>query len=196
MTSITAPPPTPIRVGSSGDVQVRLALPHERLRWDELMRAHHFLGFKQFAGRGLRYIAEYRGQWVALLGWQTGAFLCGPRDRWVGWSKDLQFQRLLAGRVGPRSGNGLMLSRELCGVRLESPYRATFLADFTPHNSWASPVRGPRAKRGSPYPPAMRPSRPLRKGWGGPAARLRVSPRGRPPDSDRSWRYRHARATG
>ena len=94
MTSIDTAPPTPIRVESLADVQVRLALPHERLRWDELMRMHHFLGFKQFAGRGLRYIADYHGQWVALLGWQTGAFKCGPRDRWLGWPKDLQFQRL------------------------------------------------------------------------------------------------------
>ena len=94
MTSINAVPPTPVHVESLADVQVRLARPHERLRWDELMRVHHFLGFKQFAGRGLRYIADYHGQWVALLGWQTGAFKCGPRDRWLGWPKDLQFQRL------------------------------------------------------------------------------------------------------
>ena len=62
VTTITATLPTPVRVASLSAVQVRLALPHERLRWDELMRAHHFLGFKHFAGRGLRYIAEYRGQ--------------------------------------------------------------------------------------------------------------------------------------
>ena len=75
-------------------MDLRLARPHEWQRWGELMRTHHFLGFKQFAGRGLRYIAEYRGQWVALLGWQTGAFQCAPRDRWLGWPKDIQFQRL------------------------------------------------------------------------------------------------------
>ena len=62
MTTITASPPPPVRVESLADVQVRLALPHERRRWDELMRAHHFLGFKQFAGRGLRYVAVYRGR--------------------------------------------------------------------------------------------------------------------------------------
>ena len=141
MTTITATLPTPVRVASLSAVQVRLALPHERLRWDELMRAYHFLGFKHFAGRGLRYVAEYRGRWVDLLGWQSGAFQCGPRDRWLGWPKHLQFQRLhlianntrflilpgvsgtrnlgslalganlrrlsrLAGRVGPRLGNG------------------------------------------------------------------------------------------
>ena len=102
MPVITASPPTPdcielpdeVHVKSLSDVHLRLALPHERPRWDALMREHHFLGFKQFAGRGLRYIAEYRGQWVALLGWQTGAFQCAPRDRWLGWPRELQFQRL------------------------------------------------------------------------------------------------------
>ena len=102
MTVSTAPPPAPacielpgeVHIKSLSDVHLRLALPHERPLWDALMHQHHFLGFKQFAGRGLRYIAEYKGQWVALLGWQTGAFQCAPRDRWLGWPKDLQFQRL------------------------------------------------------------------------------------------------------
>ena len=40
------------------EVVVRLARPEERLRWDRLMDEHHYLGFKQFAGRGLRYVAE------------------------------------------------------------------------------------------------------------------------------------------
>ncbi len=54
----------------------------------------HPLGFKQFAGRGLRYIAEREGRWLALIGWQTGAFKCAPRDRWLGWPRGLQFKRL------------------------------------------------------------------------------------------------------
>ena len=83
-----------MRIESLSDVHLRLALPHEWQRWGEMMRTHHFLGFKQFAGRGLRYVAEYRGHWVALLGWQTGAFQCAPRDRWLGWPKEFQFQRL------------------------------------------------------------------------------------------------------
>ena len=36
------------------EVVVRLARPEERLRWDGLMDEHHYPGFKQFAGRGLR----------------------------------------------------------------------------------------------------------------------------------------------
>ena len=40
------------------DVSVRLARPDERARWDRLMDQHHHLGFKRFAGRGLRYVFE------------------------------------------------------------------------------------------------------------------------------------------
>ena len=89
----------PVQVSSEGvvvlsEVVVRLARPEERLRWDGLMAAHHYLGFKQFAGRGLRYVAEWRGEWVALVGWQTGVFQCRPRDEWLGWHRAVQFRRL------------------------------------------------------------------------------------------------------
>ena len=58
------------------DVTVRLARPDERRRWDKLMNQHHHLGFKRFAGRGKRYVFEWRGHWVGLAGWQSGAFRC------------------------------------------------------------------------------------------------------------------------
>ena len=75
-------------------VEVRPIRPDERRRWDALMDAHHYLGFRQFAGRGVRHVAEWRGHWVALLGWQSGAFKCAPRDRWLGWHRSVQFRRL------------------------------------------------------------------------------------------------------
>ena len=58
------------------------------------MNENHYLGFKQFAGRSLRYVAEHEGKWLAIAGWQAGAFKCGPRDRWVGWKKECQFRNL------------------------------------------------------------------------------------------------------
>ena len=76
------------------DVTVRLARPDERRRWDATMAERHPLGFRGFAGRGLRYIAEYGGCWLALLGWQSGAFKCRPRDLWIGWRQREQFPRL------------------------------------------------------------------------------------------------------
>ena len=76
------------------DVSVRLARPDERIRWDALMDQHHYLGFKRFAGRGLRYVFEWRRRWVGLAGWQSGAFKCRPRDRWIGRKQELLFTRL------------------------------------------------------------------------------------------------------
>ncbi len=58
------------------------------------MNENHYLGFKQFAGRSLRYVAEHEGKWLAIAGWQAGAFKCRPRDRWVGWKKECQFKNL------------------------------------------------------------------------------------------------------
>ena len=79
---------------SLNQVQVRLARPDERLKWDQRVDQHHYLGFKRFAGRGLRYIVEWRKKWLALAGWQSGAFKCRHRDRWIGWKPDLQYRRL------------------------------------------------------------------------------------------------------
>ncbi len=76
------------------EVEVRPVRADERRRWDALMDRHHYLGFKQFAGRGLRHVAVWRGHWLALVGWQSGAFKCRPRDRWLGWHRSVQFRRL------------------------------------------------------------------------------------------------------
>ncbi len=72
------------------DVVIRLAQPEERPRWNELMERYHRLGFNRFAGRGLRSIVE----WIGLAGWQSGAFKCRLRDRWVRWKATIQFQLL------------------------------------------------------------------------------------------------------
>ena len=76
------------------EVEVRLITPMERLRWDAVMNKHHYLRFHRFAGQGLRYVVTWRGQWLALSGWQGGAFKCKPRDRWIGWKQIDQFRRL------------------------------------------------------------------------------------------------------
>ncbi|MCY4350372.1 MAG: DUF4338 domain-containing protein [Thiotrichales bacterium] len=76
------------------DVRVRLAHPGERARFDALMDRHHYLGFYRPVASGLRYIAEWRGKWVALAAWQGGAFKCQPRDMWIGWHPDQRHRRL------------------------------------------------------------------------------------------------------
>ncbi len=78
----------------TGEVTVRLARTSEFAKWDRLMRTHHDLGFKRFAGRSLRYIVEYKGQWVCLCGWQTGSFKSAAREHWIGWQPEQQWHRL------------------------------------------------------------------------------------------------------
>jgi len=66
----------------------------ERRRWDALMAEHHYLPFRGLFGKSLRHVAVRGEAWLALLGWQAGAFKVGVRDAWVGWSREQQFSRL------------------------------------------------------------------------------------------------------
>jgi len=75
-------------------IEVRLIAPEEKIQWDELMSTHHYLGFGSLIGEGLRYVASYKGYWLALLGWSSAALHCGARDKWINWSSMLRKQRL------------------------------------------------------------------------------------------------------
>jgi predicted transposase YbfD/YdcC len=66
----------------------------ERAQWDALIVKHHYLGSARMVGETLRYVAEFEGRWVALLGWSTAALKCHPRDSWIGWAPVLRLQRL------------------------------------------------------------------------------------------------------
>ncbi len=66
----------------------------ERRHWDHLVRLHHYLPFHRVFGKGLRHVAEVGSRWVALIGWQAGAFKLAARDGWIGWSAEQQFGRL------------------------------------------------------------------------------------------------------
>jgi hypothetical protein len=74
---------------------VRPIHPHEELQWNQLMAAHHYLGFRKLVGESIKYVAELEHQWVALLGWGAAAFKCSSRDEWIGWTKEQQWKRLV-----------------------------------------------------------------------------------------------------
>ena len=77
------------------DVDIRLArTTDERRRWDALAARHHYLPFSGLFGKALRHVAVHDGTWLALVGWQAGAFKVGVRDSWIGWSPAQQFSRL------------------------------------------------------------------------------------------------------
>src|SRR5271169_2842945 len=57
----------------------------EREPFDEELAAKHYLKNADVVGRVLRYVAEYRGQWVALLVFSSPAFHIKLRDQWLHW---------------------------------------------------------------------------------------------------------------
>ena len=67
-------------------IQVRLVRPEEEARWDELIIQHHYLKSARMVGEQLRYVAEFQGQWLALLGWSAAAYHLKGRDGWIGWN--------------------------------------------------------------------------------------------------------------
>ena len=81
--SIVGTPPEPRLLET---VTVRLIEESERERFDEELVTKHYLKNAKAVGRVLRYVAEYRGQWVALLVFSLPAFHIKLRDQWLHWS--------------------------------------------------------------------------------------------------------------
>ena len=69
-----------------GEVRIRLIEPSEQERFDRLLATEHYLKNATAVGRVLRYVAEYRGEWVALLVFASAAFHLKPRESWLQWT--------------------------------------------------------------------------------------------------------------
>jgi len=81
--SIAGTPAEPLLLEA---LTLRLIENSERERFDEELATKHYLKNANAVGRVLRYVAEYRGQWVALLVFSSPAFHLKLRDRWLHWS--------------------------------------------------------------------------------------------------------------
>jgi hypothetical protein len=66
-------------------VTLRLIEDCERERFDEELATKHYLRNATVVGRALRYVAEYQGQWVALLVFSSAALHLKVRDQWLHW---------------------------------------------------------------------------------------------------------------
>lgn len=75
-------------------VVVRLMRPQELRRWNRLVTRHHYLGNAHLVGEALRYVAERKGRWLALLGWSSAAYHLRVRERHIGWSTSQRRSRL------------------------------------------------------------------------------------------------------
>lgn len=72
---------------------VRRVAAGEVARFDALLDEHHWLG-RGLVGETVRQVAVVDGEWVALVGWGSPAFMVSARDRWVGWSPAQRKRRL------------------------------------------------------------------------------------------------------
>jgi len=76
------------------EVSLRPIEPAERDRFDELICCEHYLRSADLVGEQLRYVAEHRGRWVALLAWSAAAFHLRDREAWIGWTVRQKRRRL------------------------------------------------------------------------------------------------------
>ncbi len=75
-------------------IQVRLVRSQEEAEWNRLMAENHYLKNAQMVGEQLRYVAQYRGQWLALLGWSAAAYHLKGREGEIGWDENQRRARL------------------------------------------------------------------------------------------------------
>ena len=143
-------PPDPAEISIDlSRVRVRLIEPGERERWDALVREHHYLGLRALVGHSLRYVAHLDEHWLALLSWSSAALKCAARDRWIGWSAPLQWQRLglIANNTrflilpGPRCAN---LASKVLGAnlaRLSADWQAAHAQPLVLAETFIDPAR-------------------------------------------------------
>jgi predicted transposase YbfD/YdcC len=75
-------------------LEVRLVRLDEVERFNELITRHHYLKSSQLVGEHLRYVAESRGQWLALASWSAAALHLKARDGFIGWTEEQRRTRL------------------------------------------------------------------------------------------------------
>jgi hypothetical protein len=76
------------------DLVVRPITLDERQRWRQLMRQHHYLGFRSIVGESICYVATIGDIWVALLAWGAAVMKNRHREAWIGWDEALKWRRL------------------------------------------------------------------------------------------------------
>ena len=84
----------PVESSYLKEINLRLIHPEEGVLWNKLMSENHYLGNGTMVGEQLCYVAEHRGQWLALLGWSAAAYHLKGRDGWIGWNDNQRRGRL------------------------------------------------------------------------------------------------------
>jgi len=57
-------------------------------RADKLIAKHHYLKNATLVGQHIRYVASYKGQWLAIGYWAAAALHLKARDEYIGWTHE------------------------------------------------------------------------------------------------------------
>jgi hypothetical protein len=86
--------PTPDEQHVLEHLTLRLVRPEEVPCYNALIATEHYLKNARVVGEHLRYVATYRGQWLALATWSAPALHLKARDAFLGWSQEQRRRRL------------------------------------------------------------------------------------------------------
>lgn len=96
---------TPIRTALRAIQPVELRevrrTPEEKL-FDGLIEEHHYLGYTRPVGEHLKYMAFTGARPIACLAWSSAPRHLGPRDRYIGWSKEARRRNIHLLAYNPR----------------------------------------------------------------------------------------------
>lgn len=87
-------PPTTLAPEMLKELDLRPVARDEEARYQDQMARHHYLGALPKIGETLWYVATWREQWLAQIGFSAAALKCSARDRWIGWDFRTQYDRL------------------------------------------------------------------------------------------------------
>ena len=90
-------PPPPTTLDEVRPVELRMAVRYTRegKLWNEYVARYHYLGFKTLVGAQMRYAVHAPdGTPLAMLGFSTAAWTFAPRDRFIGWSRQMREKNL------------------------------------------------------------------------------------------------------
>jgi len=96
---------TPIRgrLGDLGPLVLRsVRRTAEEPLFDRLIETHHYLGYAQPVGEQLKILVTAGARPIACFAWSSAPRHLGPRDRYIGWSKDERQRGLRFVAYNPR----------------------------------------------------------------------------------------------
>lgn len=72
----------------------RIESQEECSRFNALIESEHYLHSSRVAGKVVRHVAEYQGEWLGLICWSAAAYHLKARDEFIGWSDEIRRRRL------------------------------------------------------------------------------------------------------